>query len=60
VALIALATAAAALVREAHEGFADVWEQVGVWVGVGLLVFTLLVYALLTAVHKARATTSAA
>jgi nickel/cobalt transporter (NiCoT) family protein len=60
VALIALATAAAALLREAHQGFADLWERGGVWVGVGLLAFTLLVYALLIAVQKARSTPAAA
>ena len=54
VAFIALATAAAALAREAHAGFADLWEQAGVWVGVSLMVLSLLVYTVLTAVFIAR------
>ena len=60
VALIALSTAGAALLREGHEGFAELWERGGVWVGVGLLALTLLVYAVLISVHKARASAAAA
>lgn len=46
IALIALLTAGAGILRQYEEGFAQVWEQSGVWIGVGLVVLTSLVYAL--------------
>lgn len=60
VALIALATTAAALAREAHAGFEALWEQGGVWVGVGLMMWTLLVYAVLIIVQKSRSSSATA
>ena len=46
VAVIALATVAASLLRESKAGFALAWDQAGVWVGVGLMLFTLCIYGL--------------
>ena len=54
VALIALATAAAALAREGHAGLSQAWERGGVWVGVGLLGLTCAFYGVRIGVHKLR------
>ena len=54
VALIAFATALAALAREGHEGFAARWEQGGVWIGVGLMCVSFAVYALLIVLRRGR------
>ena len=40
IALLALFTAAAALLRETNAGFARQWDQAGVWIGVGLMVIS--------------------
>jgi high-affinity nickel-transport protein len=57
---IALLTVAAAVLRESQAGFARVWEQAGVWVGVGLVVFTAIVYSLRLALQRAQAARAAA
>jgi high-affinity nickel-transport protein len=44
IALVALSTAAAGLLRQQAEGFARAWEASGLWVGVGLLALTSAVY----------------
>lgn len=54
IALIALLTAAAGLLRQQQDGFAQAWEHAGVWVGVGLVLLTSLVYALRIAVQRWR------
>ncbi len=54
IACIALATAAAGLLRESREGFAQRWDAAGVWVGVGLLVFTTAVYSLRLLLQRLR------
>lgn len=54
IALIALLTAAAGLLRQQQEGFAQAWEHAGVWVGVGLVLLTSLVYALRIALQRRR------
>ena len=46
IATVALATVAAILLRESKAGFAGAWDHAGVWVGVGLMVLTALVYSL--------------
>jgi nickel/cobalt transporter (NiCoT) family protein len=60
VALIALGTAAAALAREGHEGFAARWEQGGVWIGVGLMCASFVAYSMLIALRRGRRGTPAA
>jgi nickel/cobalt transporter (NiCoT) family protein len=52
VALIALATAGSGLVRQFHAGFAASWDDMGVWVGVGLAAFTIAVYSIRILLHK--------
>ena len=46
IAVIALLTAGAALLRQSQAGFAQLWDDAGVWIGVAMLVFTSLVYTL--------------
>ena len=46
IAMVALTTAVAAVMRETRTGFAQAWEQADLWTGVGLLLFTSLVYAM--------------
>jgi len=53
IALVALATAAAVLLRESQAGFAQAWEHAGVWTGVGLMALTVLVYAVRIAQQRA-------
>ena len=60
IAVIAFGTAAAAAVRQSQAGFAQAWDAAGVCVGVGLLAFTTLVYALRLALQRARAGSGAA
>lgn len=55
IALIALFTAAAGLLREFETGFATTWENLGLWVGVGLVAFTSVVYSVRISMQKARA-----
>jgi hypothetical protein len=55
IALVALATVSAGLARELHADFAARWDALGVWIGVGLMAFTSLVYTLRILVQKARA-----
>jgi high-affinity nickel-transport protein len=45
IAVIALLTAAAGLLRASQDGFAQAWEHAGVWVGVGLMLGTCAVYS---------------
>ncbi len=54
IALIALLTAGAGLLRQQQVGFAQAWEHAGVWVGVGIVVLTSLVYALRIALQRWR------
>ena len=54
IALLALLTAGAALLREHQEAFAQAWEDMGIWVGVGLMAFTSVVYLGRIAVQRAR------
>lgn len=54
IALIALLTAGAAIMREYQASVAALWEHLGVWVGVGLVAFTSLVYMLRIAFQRFR------
>ncbi len=54
IALVALATAVAAIVRESQSGFAQAWDGAGVWVGVGLVAITSGVYLVRLALQRAR------
>jgi nickel/cobalt transporter (NiCoT) family protein len=54
IALIALLTAGAGLLRGLESGFAQTWDDMGLWIGVGLLATTSLVYAARIAVQRAR------
>lgn len=54
IAVVALATVAAVLLRESREGFAQAWEHAGIWTGVGLMVFTSVVYAVRLLMQRAR------
>lgn len=54
IALIALATAGAGLMRQFESGFAATWENLGMWVGVGLVAFTSVVYSVRISVQKVR------
>jgi hypothetical protein len=58
--VIALATATAGLVRQFESGFAATWEGMGIWIGVGLVAFTTLVYTLRIWMQKARSHAAAA
>lgn len=53
IALIALAAAGAGIARELENGFAQLWENMGVWVGVGLVCFTSVVYMARLSLQKA-------
>ena len=55
IAVIALLTALAAIVRESQDGFAQAWESAGVWVGVGLVGLTTAVYLVRLALQRQRA-----
>jgi nickel/cobalt transporter (NiCoT) family protein len=54
IACIALATVAAGLLREYRADFAAMWEGLGIWVGVGLVVLTSTVYTLHISLQKGR------
>lgn len=54
VAVIALATAAAGLLRQFSSGFATSWESMGLWAGVGMVAFTSAVYSVRISMQKAR------
>lgn len=58
IALIALLTAGAGILRQYQEGFAQAWDQSGLWIGVGLVALTSLVYALRITLQRRRAATS--
>ena len=55
IALIALATVAASVLRESKAGFALAWDHAGVWVGVGLMALTVVVYSVRIVLQRARA-----
>lgn len=59
IAMIALLTAGAGLLRQYQEGFAQAWDQSGLWIGVGLVALTSLVYALRILQQRRRATLAA-
>lgn len=54
IALVALATVAAVVLRETRQGFAQAWEHAGIWTGLGLVLLTSAVYALRLVVLRAR------
>ncbi len=54
IAALALATVAAMVLRESKAGFALAWDHAGVWVGAGLMVFTVVVYSVRIALLRAR------
>jgi high-affinity nickel-transport protein len=60
IALIASATAAAGLMREFESGFAATWESLGMWLGVGLMALTSVVYSVRISLQKARSRAAAA
>lgn len=60
IALIALATVSAGLLREFSADFEATWGALGIWVGVGLVAFTALVYSVRILLQKARANAAAA
>jgi nickel/cobalt transporter (NiCoT) family protein len=55
IAVIALVTASAGLLREFHANFASSWEDLGIWTGVGLVALTSTVYSVRIALQKTRA-----
>ena len=57
IAVIALATVAASVLRESKAGFALAWEHAGVWVGVCLMLVTVAVYSVRIVLQRARAAT---
>ena len=54
IAVVAWATATAAIVRESSSGVARAWDAAGVWVGVGLVLLTSLVYGLRIVLQRLR------
>ena len=60
IALIALATVSAGLLREFHANFAALWEALGIWIGVGLMVLTSIVFSVRILLQKARTNAAAA
>jgi hypothetical protein len=52
--VVALLTAALGLVRQFQSGFAATWESMGIWVGVGLVAFTSVVYSVRISIQKVR------
>jgi nickel/cobalt transporter (NiCoT) family protein len=59
IAVVALATVAAMLLRQTQTGFAQAWEQAGVWTGVGLVVLTSAAYTLRLLLQRARGAAAA-
>jgi nickel/cobalt transporter (NiCoT) family protein len=60
IAIVALATAGAILLRQTQTGFAQAWESAGVWTGVGLMGLTSVVFVLRLMRQRARAGQAAA
>jgi high-affinity nickel-transport protein len=60
IAVVALATAGAGLLRESRQGFAAAWDSAGVWIGVGVMLTTTVVYALRLAQQRMRRAAAAA
>ncbi len=60
IALVALATVAAGLLREYREDFAATWDGLGIWIGVGLVALTSTVYSVRISLQKTRAHAAAA
>ena len=58
IAVIALMTAGAGILRQTEGGLAQAWAPSGLWLGVGLVALTSLVYALRIALQRRRAATS--
>ncbi len=56
IAVVALATVAAVVLRETRVGFAQAWDNAGVWTGVGLVLLTSAVYAVRLLVQRTRNT----
>lgn len=54
IALIALLAASAGIMREYEAGFAETWEGMGIWIGVGMVGVTSVVYMARISVQKAR------
>ena len=54
IAVVALGTVAAIALRETQAGFAQAWEQAGIWTGVGLVLLTSAVYVLRLLLQRAR------
>jgi high-affinity nickel-transport protein len=54
IALIALLTAGAGLMRQFETGFAATWESLGMWIGVGLVALTSAVYSIRISLQKVR------
>lgn len=59
VAAVALLTVAAGILRQQAEGFARAWEASGLWIGVGLLALTSLVYLIRIAQQRRRSASPA-
>lgn len=53
IAVVALATVAAIVLRETRAGFAEAWESAGVWTGVGLVLLTSAVYVVRLLLQRA-------
>ena len=60
IAVLALLTASAAMAREFQDGFARAWEGLGIWVGVGLMAFTSLVFLARITLQRMRLRATAA
>jgi high-affinity nickel permease len=60
IAVIALLTAGAGLVRQFESGFAATWESMGIWTGVGLVTLTSVVYSVRISLQKVRSHAAAA
>ena len=54
IAVVALGTVAAIALRETQAGFAQAWEQAGIWTGVGLVLLTSAVYGLRLLLRRTR------
>lgn len=60
IAVIAALTAGAGLMREFEAGFAATWENLGMWVGIGLVALTSVVYSVRISLQKVRSHAAAA
>lgn len=54
IAVIALATVAAVLLRVTQEGFDQAWQGAGIWVGLGLMLMTTAFYTLRIGLQRIR------